>query len=214
MLLKGFGSYHTVGLYLNTYLQHVWCFKLKVMSNGKTMQDALRKIFDEFAPAEVFMTDSGPHLNNKVVCDLCTEWGTETHVVSAYLPWVNSLVEGANKILLHVLKRLCSPNLGEDEYNTMDWENILGSWPKHFDEAIWIMNWCLLPALKFSLKELLLGLVVNTTPTNVDHSVLPITEQDVSTQMAYVVQQRLDGYAEAVVHVMRRKSAFDKKVLA
>jgi hypothetical protein len=31
--------------------------------------------------------------------------------------------------------------------------------------------------------------------------------------MAYVAQQRLDGYAEAVAHAVRRKSAFDKKVL-
>jgi len=87
----------------------------------------------------------------------------------------------------------------------MDWKNILASWPRHFDEAIHIMNWCLLPALKFSLKELLLGLVVNTTPTNIDLSILPITNQDIAVQMAYVVQQRLDGYAEAVAHAVRRK---------
>jgi len=76
------------------------------------------------------------------------------------------------------------------------------------------MNWQFLPALKFSPKELLLGLVVNTKPMNVNQSVLPITEQDVSMQMAYIGQQQLDGYAEAVVHTLRRKSAFDKKVLA
>ena len=160
------------------------------------------------------MTDGGPHFDNKAVRDLCTEWGTETHIVSAYSPWVNSLVEGANKILLHILKRLCSPNLGEDDYNVMDWENIPGSWPKHFDEAIRIMNWCFLPSLKFSPKELLLGLVVNTMPTNIDLSILPVTEQDVATQTAYVAQQRLDGYAEAVAHAVKRKSWFDRRVLA
>jgi hypothetical protein len=46
-------------------------------------------------------------------------------------------------------------------------------WPKHFDEAIRIMNWRLL-----------------------------------------VAQQRLDGYAGAVAHAVKRKSVFDKKVLA
>jgi transposase InsO family protein len=212
-LPKGFGGYHTVGLYLDTYSQHVWGFKIKVTSSGKTTQDALAKVFHEFTPAEVFMTDGGPHFNNQAVRDLCAEWGTETHVVSAYSPWVNGLVEGANKILLHILKRLCSPNLGEDDYNAMEWENIPASWPKYFDEAIRIMNWRLLPSLKFSPKELLLGLVVNTKPTNVDLSTLPIMEQDVAAQMAYVAQQRLDGYAEAVTHAMRRKSAFDRKVL-
>jgi hypothetical protein len=203
-----------VGLYLDTYSQHVWGFMLKTTSNGKTTQDVLMRIFHEFAPAEVFMTDGGPHFNNKAVRDLCAEWGTETHVVSAYSPWVNGLVEGANKILLHILKRLCSPNLGEDEYDAMDWENIPASWPKHFDEAIRIMNWRLLPSLKFSPKELLLGLVVNTKPTNVNLSTLSTTEQDVTIQTAYVAQQRLDRYAEAVSHATRRKSVFDKKVLA
>ena len=96
-LPKGFGGYHTVGLYLSMYSQHVWGVKFKTTSNGKTMKDTLRKIFHKFTPAEVFMTECGPHFNNKAVCDLCAEWGTETHIVSAYLPWVNSLVEGPNK---------------------------------------------------------------------------------------------------------------------
>lgn len=116
--------------------------------------------------------------------------------------------------MLHILKQLCSPNLGKDNYKAIDWENIPASWPKHFDKAIRIMNWQLLPSLKFSPKELLLGLVVNTKPTNVDQSVLPITDQDIAMQMAYVSQQRLDGYTEAVAHAVRRKSVFDKKVLA
>jgi hypothetical protein len=32
--------------------------------------------------------------------------------------------------------------------------------------------------------------------------------------MAYVAQKRLDGYAEMVAHVIKRKAAFDKRVLA
>ena len=207
-------GYHTIGFYLNTYSQHVWGFKLKTTSSRKTTQDALGRIFHKFMPAEVFMADGGPHFDNKMVHDHCTEWGTETHIVSAYLPWVNGLVKGANKILLHILKRLCLLNLGEDNYKAIDWENIPGSWPKHFDKAIWIMNWCLLRSLKFMPKELLLGLVVNTKPTNIDYSTLPTTEHNITTQMAYMAQQWLDGYTEAVAHVAKRKSMFDKKVLA
>jgi len=205
-----------MGLYLDTYSQHIWGFKHKVPGSGKTTEDVLMKIFHEFALPETFMTDGGPHFDDNVVCDFCAEWGTETHIVSAYSPWVNSLVEGMNKILLHILKRLCSPNLGEDDYNynVMNWENTPVSWLKHFDEAIQIMNWRFLPSLKFSLKELLLGLVVNTKLTNINQSVLPIAEQEVATQMAYTAQQCLDGYAEAVVHGLQRKSVFDKKVLA
>ncbi|KAG2749755.1 hypothetical protein P692DRAFT_201656022, partial [Suillus brevipes Sb2] len=36
---------------------------------------------------------------------------------------------------------------------------------------------------------------------------------DVSTQMAYVAQQQLDGYDAAVRHAIKRKAAFDKRVL-
>lgn len=46
-----------------------------------------------------------------------------------------------------------------------------------------------MPSLEFASKELLLGLVVNTKPTNVDLSVLSVTEQDIAMQMAYIAQQ-------------------------
>ena len=72
----------------------------------------------------------------------------------------------------------------------------------------------MLPALKFSPKELLFGLVVNTPVTGVTTALEPVTTDDVATQMAYVAQQRLDGYAEIVAHAIKRKSVFDKRVLA
>jgi hypothetical protein len=95
-------------------------------------------------------------------------------------------------------------------------EDLPKHWPEHLDEAIRILNWRLLPALKFSPKELFLGLVINTKPSFVNtlDTNSPVTEPDVALQMAYVAQQRLDGYNEAVAHAMKRKTAFDKKVLA
>ncbi|KAG2349703.1 hypothetical protein BDR05DRAFT_833011, partial [Suillus weaverae] len=36
---------------------------------------------------------------------------------------------------------------------------------------------------------------------------------DVSTQMAYMVQQQLDRYDAAVQHTIKHKAAFDKRVL-
>ena len=87
--------------------------------------------------------------------------GAETHVVPAYSPWVNGLVEGANKLLLHILKRLCAPDLNDEESEHMKTEDIPKTWPEHFEDAIHTLNGRLLPSLKFSPKELLLGLVVN-----------------------------------------------------
>ena len=90
----------------------------------------------------------------------------------------------------------------------------LKTWPDHLEEAIRILNYRLLPALKFSPKELLLGLVINTKRTDVQTALYPTTGDNVATQMAYVAQQRLDGYAEAVAHAIKHKSVFDKRVLA
>jgi hypothetical protein len=57
-------------------------------------------------------------------------------------------------------------------------------------------------------------MVINTKPTDLNQAILPTTETDTALQMEYVAKQRLDGYAEAVAHAIRRKTAFDKRVLA
>jgi hypothetical protein len=211
---NGKGGYHTIGLYLDTYSQHVWAFKYKSAGTAKTTVDALSRIFQDFVAAETFMSDGGKHFDNNEVRATCSKWGTTTHVVPAYSPWVNGLVEGTNKILLHVLKRLCAPNLGEDEHQSLTAEDILKNWPNHLEEAIRIINLRLLPALNYSPKELLLGLVINTPPSETAATLEPITVDDATTQMAYVAQQRLDGYAEMVAHAIKRKAVFDKRVLA
>jgi hypothetical protein len=213
-LPTGKGGYHTVGLYLDTYSQHVFGYKYKTAGSAKTTVDSLSKTFLTFAPWETFMSDGGKHFDNKEVRELCDKWGTKTHIVSAYSPWVNGLVEGTNKLFLHILKRLCAPDLNEEEAGKITLDDLPKQWPDHFDEAIRILNWRLLPALKFTPKELMLGMVINTKPTDLNQAILPTTETDTALQMAYVAQQRLDGYAEAVAHAIRRKTAFDKRVLA
>ena len=210
---NGKGGYHTIGLYLDTYSQHVWAFKYKTAGSAKTTVDALSRIFQGFVPAETFMSDGGKHFDNNEVRETCSKWKTTTHIVPAYSPWINGLVEGTNKILLHVLKRLCAPELGEDEQGDGQPGSTPKNWPDHLDEAIQIINSRLLPSFKFSPKELLFGLVVNTPPTTINNSTEPVTADDVATQMAYVAQQRLDGYAEMVAHAIKRKSTFDKRVL-
>jgi hypothetical protein len=213
-LPAGKGGYHTAGLYLDTFSQHVFGYKYKAAGSAKTTTDSLEKIFQAFAPWETFMTDGGKHFDNKEVRELCKTWGTKTHVVPAYSPWVNGLVEGTNKLFLHVLKRLCAPDLNEEDAEKLSTDNLPKDWPDHFDEAIKILNWRLLPSLKFSPKELMLGQVINTKPSDLSSSTLPTTESDTTLQMAYVAQQQLDGYAEAVAHALKRKSAFDKRVLS
>jgi len=160
------------------------------------------------------MADGGKHFKNRDVVENCERWGTKLHTVVAYSPWVNGLVEGTNKLLLYVLARLCAPEVGEDGWQSIVWDKLPATWPDHFDKAIRILNWWILPALKFSPKEILLGLVVNTTkmPLEVSSSFLP--PADIDTHMTYMAQQCLDGYAEAVRHAVQRKTAFDRRVKA
>lgn len=211
-LPTGKGGYHTVGLYLDTCSQHVWGYMFKTHGSAKTTTKSLGDIFHTFSPPEVFMSDGGSHFNNSAVTEFCEEWGTKTEIVAAYSPWVNGLVEGTNKLLLYVLARLCAPEVGEDGWEQVEWKDLPKSWPDHFEKAIRILNWRILPVLKFSPKELILGLVVNTAKTPLEASASILQPRDIDTQMAYIAQQRLDGYSEAVHHAIRRKAAFDRKV--
>ncbi|OJT13171.1 Pro-Pol polyprotein [Trametes pubescens] len=214
----GKGGYHTVGVYLDTFSQHVWAFKYKTAGTAKTTTDSLRQIFQGFAPPETFMTDGGKHFNNNNVKDYCKTWGVKPHVVAAYSPWVNGLVEGTNKLLLHVLKRLCAPDVGEDSWDAevtqKDWDSLPRQWTEHLDDAVKCLNYRILPALKFSPKELLLGKIVNTPTTAIMVANSAISEEDAAKHVAYVAQQHLDGYDEAVRHALKRKKVFDKRVLA
>lgn len=106
-LLKAQG-FHTLGIYLDMFLQHVWVFKYKSEGTAQTTINSLLQIFHNFTPSETFMSTGGRHFNNTEVKDYCAKWSCKTHIVAAYSPWINGLLEGTNKILLHVLKRLCA----------------------------------------------------------------------------------------------------------
>jgi hypothetical protein len=188
-LPKGKNGFHNVLLILDTYSQYVWGFKLKTHSTARTMVTSLDSITHGFQAPEMFMTDGGSHFNNGDVKAWCAAHSTNHHVMAAYSPWINGLVENANGKLLVRLKCLCSLGLGEDEYEDVRAENLAWTWPDQFDTAIHQLNERIIPAFKFSPKELLLGLVVNTTPTTITNADTAPNASDISIQMAYVDQQ-------------------------
>ena len=102
---------------------------------------------------------------------------------------MNGLVEGTNKLLLYVLAQLCAPEIGEDGWQSTEWNTLPRTWPDHFQEAVNVLNWRILPALKFSPKELLLGLVVNTASTPLETSTSVLTPSDVDNHLTYAAQQ-------------------------
>ncbi|TFY75650.1 hypothetical protein EWM64_g8362 [Hericium alpestre] len=210
----GKNGFVTVGLYLDVFSQHVWASKFKKKNvKGADTVSSLQHIFSTFVPSETFMSDGGKHFHCAEVRDFCARWECKTHIVTAYSPWVNGLVEGTNKLLLHVLSCLITPGLGEHAYCAAKWKNLPNRWPEFLDKAIVILNNRLLPGLKFSPKELLFGLVVNKTPTPLEDSMLVLRAGDVDMQMAYVAQQCLNGYEAMVNHAIQCKSAFDRRLL-
>jgi transposase InsO family protein len=113
---KGKGGYNNLGVYLDVYSQHVSAFKYKKAGTGLTTVAALHNIGNTYTDPDTFMADGGSHFNNEIVRAFCKERGIKLHIVAKYSAWVNGLVEGTNKILLGIQKRLCAPDLGEDEY--------------------------------------------------------------------------------------------------
>lgn len=212
-LPKGKGGYSNLGVYLDTFSQHVWVTKHKSAGSAKTTIEGLTRIFNGFIAPETFMSDGGKHFNNEAVKNFCESRACKLHIIAAYSPWVNGLVEGTNKLLLHILKRLCAPELGEDNCDETSWDKLPKTWPNHLENAVHALNHRLLPALKFTPKELLLGLVINTPPTPLEESSSVLRPTDALTQIAYVEQQRLDGYDEIIRHAIKRKATFDKKLL-
>jgi hypothetical protein len=87
------------------------------------------------------------------------------------------------------------------------------NWPLFFDQAIRILNACLLPAAKFRPKELLFGRIVNTTETPIEVAATVFAKGDAAMHMAYVDQQRLDVFDRQIAYATARKAAFNRKVL-
>jgi hypothetical protein len=144
------------------------------------------------------MVDGGPEFNNNAVCDACAAHNVELQIVPGYSPWINGLVEEMNAKLLGRLKRLCAPDVGEDEYNAM--MELPASWPDHLEAAVEDINNQLLPNLKFSPNKLLLGLVINTKHTTPDNLEEEVSAAEVDVQLAYVEQQCMDGYNHILSH--------------
>ena len=99
------------------------------------------------------------HFDNTDVDQFCNEEQVQHIVTPAYAPWVNSLIENANKLLLGRLQRLCAPNHDdtEDIPSEANPKPTLERWPEYMDEAIRQLNDRILPALNATPRELLFG---------------------------------------------------------
>lgn len=112
----GVGGFKNIGLYLDTVGQHIWGYKYTIPGSAEMTEEALEDIGDRCLPMETFQSDQGRHFKNKCVQQFCDTHGIKINLVSVYSPWINGLVEGANKILIYILACLCAPDVGEDKW--------------------------------------------------------------------------------------------------
>jgi hypothetical protein len=199
----GVGGYHTIALLMDAFTRFRWGFKLKTKGTAKTTLAALQFICNMFNTPESLMTDGGPHFDCGPVRDYCEKEGIELKIISPYSPWIAGLVENGNGNLLSILRKLCAPGLGEDDYEQMQWKDLPKNWPIHFDHAVCLLNRRLMPSLECSPAELMLGLVINTKPTPIEDATSETTTEQVHIHQAYTQQQRLDGYAHTMEHAAR-----------
>jgi hypothetical protein len=207
----GKGGFTKIGLYADIFTWRLWGFKSK-SATGKTTVDSLWNILQTFTASETIMVDGGSHFDCAEVRDYCDSIGSQLHVIAAYAPWINGLLEGSNGIILNTLKWLCAPGLREDEYDHMAIEDLPSNWPKYLDATIKHLKDHILPSLKYSPNELLLGLVVNSGHATSPESIGPPTEHDIAVHLTLVEQQRLDSYSAAGDHAAKRKDKFDVKL--
>ena len=97
---------------------------------------------------------------------------------------------------------------------TVQWEDLLGGWPKHLATTICQMNDRILPSTGYSPRELLLGLVIE------DHGQLLVDmlhqthDNDVTVYIAFVDSAHADTFQSAVYMAAQQKARFDGKVVA
>ena len=94
-----------IGLFADVFSQKLWAFKSKSAA-GKNTVDSLRHIVQMFVRPGTFMEDGGRHFDCEKVRDYCNSIGPKLHILAAYSPWLNGLLEGSKGILFNALEQL------------------------------------------------------------------------------------------------------------
>ena len=212
-LPKGKGGFKTLGVYIDTCSNFVWVSRIKSAGTSSTTLDSLRRICLDYATPRAFMTDGGSHFKNGAVDDFCTDNEIQHIVTPAYAPWVNGLVESTNNLLLSRLKRMCAPDLDEDD-DVVDANSIPWNWPDHLDEAVRAINDRIIPTLNASPREILFGMALhpdsNTEPPITPQ---PLTTRDLDTHFTLANTLRYNTHLRSITEADRKKQIFDSNAL-
>ena len=91
----GKGRFSKISLYIDVHSQHTFGNPLSKAATGigKSTCLSLARICGTMTHRKTFMTDGGPEFDNTEVQNLCTESAIKLHIVPAYSPWIDGLVE-------------------------------------------------------------------------------------------------------------------------
>src|SRR6266481_10001739 len=209
--LKGKGGYKMVLLMIDTFSNFVLAYRLKLAGTGKTTLNSLRNLVLHYQKPDTIMTDGGLHFNNEEVQGYCEAQDIRHITTPEYAPWMNSLIENTNKILLGRLRRICTPNLDEMEETGTGPSPTPEKWPDHLEEAIRAMNNRILLAVGLTPREWLWGRR-ETAQERKDEETTARTETDIEHHLILVDLLRSQGYTDTLMEAANRKRRFDGKV--
>lgn len=152
------GRNHKFGLWIDICTQRVWVTKLKSVATGKTSRKSYDDTRDLFTKRNTISQGRHSRYTQRTHCG---------SMASSKAPMQYS----------YCLKRMCAPDLGEDEHTKMD---LPANWPDYPEFAIRYINDRILPNLRYSRNELLLSLIINRKQTSPAEISAEVTPEDAS----------------------------------
>jgi transposase InsO family protein len=206
------GNFKTLVVYIDTCSHFIWVSKIKATGSSKTTVNLLQAICLDYTTPGMFMSDGGSHFNNHQVTSFCKENNITQIVTAAYAPWVNSLVENTNNLVVSRLKWLCSPDLDEVP-GDVDPKSIPQNWPIHLTEAVCSLNDHIIPTLNATLRKILFGMALQPDTQTNDPTSRPLsnTNDNLDTHFMLTDSFRYATHLCSIKEADHHKNMFDLK---
>ncbi|SPO27548.1 uncharacterized protein UTRI_10665 [Ustilago trichophora] len=103
------------------FSRFMWAFAC-TNQRGRDVVKALQELYDSLGvlPGRI-VSDGGSHFDCAEVANYLAKKEVEQHIVSAYAPWINGLVERHNGLLVQTLRKLVATPLVESESKSQQW---------------------------------------------------------------------------------------------
>ncbi|EPQ27762.1 uncharacterized protein PFL1_04899 [Pseudozyma flocculosa PF-1] len=119
---------------IDYFLRFTWAFPVR-SATGQEVVKALTLLCKALGHLlHTLVTDGGSHFDCQEVATYLKNVGTLHHITPSYAPWVNGMVERANRSILNELKKLSAPT------EVPIGETASAQWLPHLDDALRAVN--------------------------------------------------------------------------